>query len=145
MIRHFILVPFSDLCSSFSSSRVFSFHLPLYTFISQLSPSHPNSFPFHFMFSVIFYFSLHFPSQSIILFPSTLLSIPLSFRLLPFQFSRHLRLLLPNFPTPTCSLTFIYSNSSSPSFPLTFALSSHFIHSFPHLLHIAFASASLCS
>jgi len=104
----------------------FSFHLPLCTFISRLSLSHCNSFPFHFMFPVIFHFSLHFPSQSfIILFPSTLLSIPLSFKLLPFQFSRHLRLFLPNFPT------FIYSSSSSASFPLTFVHFSHFIHSFP--------------
>lgn len=84
------------------------------------------------MFPVIFQFSLLFPSQSsIILFPSTLLSIPFSFKFLPFQLSLHLQSFIPTSPTPTCSLTFIDSNSSSASFPLIFALFSHSTHSSP--------------
>ena len=133
LLRHFFLAPFSDLCSLLSSSHDFSFHLPFFSLsfpafpLLTLTPPHS-----HFMFPVILHFSLHFPYQSsILLFPSILVSIPLSFTLFPFQLFRRLHLFLPTFPTPTCSLTFIYSSSSLVSFPLTFALFSHFIHSFP--------------
>lgn len=109
----------------------FSFHLPLCTFISCLFPSRCNSFPFHFVCPVTFHFSLHFPSQSfIILFPSTLLSIPLSFKLLPFQLSLHLQLIIPTFPTPTCFWLLLIPVLQLPA-PLPSALFPRSIHSSP--------------